>query len=89
MLFTGAGGGVQQGGDVQDPATDRGCAHAEAAGRQMAAPNDLQLAAVSRWLHSGVPATEVGRRPGTASLSCSRSTPLHRRLGRRRQQAHP
>jgi len=36
-------------------------------------PYDLRHAAVSLWLNSGVPATEVAR--GTASRSCSRSTP--------------
>jgi hypothetical protein len=38
-------------------------------------PHDLRHAAVSLWLNSGVPATEVARRAGTASPSCSRSTP--------------
>jgi integrase len=38
-------------------------------------PYDLRHAAISLWLNSGVPATEVARRAGTASRSCSRSTP--------------
>ena len=33
-------------------------------------PYDLRHAAVSLWLNSGVPATEVARRAGTASRSC-------------------
>ncbi len=33
-------------------------------------PYDLRHAAVSLWLNSGVPATEVARAPGTASRSC-------------------
>jgi integrase len=33
-------------------------------------PYDLRHAAVSLWLNSGVPATEVAAGPGTASRSC-------------------
>jgi hypothetical protein len=51
-------------------------------------PYDLRHAAVSLWLNSGVPATEVARRAGHGVRRPAEDLrPLHRRPSRRRQPA--